>query len=54
MGARHYLSGDYTRPETYQKLHEALANTQHPLHITSADGWYYPALAAFEEEQMRG
>jgi glucose-6-phosphate 1-dehydrogenase len=28
----HYLSGDYTSPETYQRLREALGNAQHPLH----------------------
>src|SRR5258708_28263694 len=28
----HYLSGDYTRPETYKRLREALSNAQHPLH----------------------
>ena len=28
----HYLSGDYNRPETYEKLREALGGAQHPLH----------------------
>jgi glucose-6-phosphate 1-dehydrogenase len=28
----HYLSGDYTNPETYQRLRKALGNAQHPLH----------------------
>lgn len=28
----HYLSGDYTRPETYQRLRQALASAQHPLY----------------------
>ncbi len=27
-----YLSGDYSRPETYEKLREALGGAQHPLH----------------------
>ncbi len=27
-----YLSGDYSKPETYQKLREALGGAQHPLH----------------------
>jgi glucose-6-phosphate 1-dehydrogenase len=27
-----YLSGDYSKPETYQKLREALGGSQHPLH----------------------
>ncbi len=27
-----YLSGDYTKPETYEKLREALGGAQHPLH----------------------
>ncbi len=27
-----YLSGDYGKPETYQKLREALGGAQHPLH----------------------
>lgn len=27
-----YLSGDYGKPETYQKLREALGGSQHPLH----------------------
>ena len=27
-----YLSGDYNKPETYQKLREALGGAQHPLH----------------------
>lgn len=28
----HYLSGDYNRPETYEKLREALGGARHPLH----------------------
>src|SRR5258708_7971806 len=28
----HYLSGDYSKPETYTKLREALGGAQHPLH----------------------
>src|SRR5579885_1945811 len=28
----HYLSGDYSRTETYEKLREALGGAQHPLH----------------------
>lgn len=28
----HYLSGDYTKPETYARLREALGSAQHPLH----------------------
>ncbi|HEX4716232.1 MAG TPA: glucose-6-phosphate dehydrogenase, partial [Ktedonobacteraceae bacterium] len=28
----HYLSGDYSKPETYAKLREALGGAQHPLH----------------------
>lgn len=28
----HYLSGDYTKPETYVRLREALGDAQHPLH----------------------
>jgi len=28
----HYLSGDYNKPETYQRLREALGGAQHPLH----------------------
>ncbi|MEO7018549.1 MAG: glucose-6-phosphate dehydrogenase, partial [Ktedonobacteraceae bacterium] len=27
-----YLSGDYGKPETYEKLREALGGSQHPLH----------------------
>jgi glucose-6-phosphate 1-dehydrogenase len=27
-----YLSGDYSKPETYEKLREALGGAQHPLH----------------------
>lgn len=27
-----YLSGDYNKPETYEKLREALGGAQHPLH----------------------
>lgn len=27
-----YLSGDYSKPETYQRLHQVLGNAQHPLH----------------------
>src|ERR1700730_1537878 len=27
-----YLSGDYGKPETYQRLREALGGAQHPLH----------------------
>lgn len=27
-----YLSGDYSKPETYQRLREALGGAQHPLH----------------------
>lgn len=27
-----YLSGDYSQPETYQRLREALGGAQHPLH----------------------